>query len=107
MYTRRKFCVTDGGHKSKERPRRSGIAQGCPLSPLLFAMAMTVVMRDAVELLDEQSKVSFKSGILSILLYADDALVYGRYQRDVQNLLNAVATAGGQVGMGLHWDKFQ
>eukprot|EP00959_Pyramimonas_sp_CCMP1952_P298298 6239634-Pyramimonas_sp.AAC.1 len=64
-------------------------------------------MYDAVELLDEQSKLSLASCIISILLYADDTLIYDRHQRDVQNLLYAVATAGGQVGMELHWDKFQ
>ena len=55
IYTNRKFCVMDGGHKSKEKPQHSGIAQGCPLSPFLFVMVMTVVMYDAVELLGEQS----------------------------------------------------
>eukprot|EP00959_Pyramimonas_sp_CCMP1952_P188794 3948673-Pyramimonas_sp.AAC.1 len=44
---------------------------------------------------------------VSSLLCADDTLIYGRHQREAQNLLNAVATAGGQVGMELHWGKFQ
>eukprot|EP00959_Pyramimonas_sp_CCMP1952_P133175 2784255-Pyramimonas_sp.AAC.1 len=64
-------------------------------------------MRDAVGLRSEQSKLSLRNGMESILSYADDTSIYDRSQQCVQNILNAVATAGWQVGMELHWDKFQ
>eukprot|EP00959_Pyramimonas_sp_CCMP1952_P074976 1566893-Pyramimonas_sp.AAC.1 len=40
--TDRSSCVADGGQSLRERRQMSGIAQGCPLSPFLVVMVMTV-----------------------------------------------------------------
>ncbi len=48
IYTDRSFVVKDSGHTSEARKQFSGICQGCPLSPFLFVMVMTVIMHDAV-----------------------------------------------------------
>ena len=47
----RHFLVEDCGCKSTLRKQRSGISQGCTLSPLLFVTVMTAVMHDAVSML--------------------------------------------------------
>ena len=44
IYEARRFCVADGATKSSERKQMSGISQGCPLSPFLFVMLMTMVL---------------------------------------------------------------
>ena len=46
FYLERRFKVARGRDGSTERKQRSGISQGCPLSPFLFIMLMTVVLQD-------------------------------------------------------------
>ena len=38
----RRFTVRDWGHQSRPHAQQFGISQGCPLSPVLFSMLMTV-----------------------------------------------------------------
>ena len=40
----RQFYAVDMGSNSSTRPQRSGISQGCTLSPLLFITIMTALM---------------------------------------------------------------
>jgi hypothetical protein len=48
IYADRRFGVIGKEGVSEEKQQRAGISQGCPLSPFLFVMMMTVVMEDAV-----------------------------------------------------------
>ena len=77
IYADRGFAVADGSTTSSERKQNSGISQGCPLSPFLFVMLMTVLTKDAVELLTTETRRRFDEGALSILLYAADTLLVG------------------------------
>eukprot|EP00959_Pyramimonas_sp_CCMP1952_P265756 5556280-Pyramimonas_sp.AAC.1 len=79
IYDNKRFCVADGRQKSSIRNQQSGIAQGCPLSPLLFAMVTSVVIKNAEDKLDEASLEALAAGDMSVLLYADDILLVGRH----------------------------
>ena len=46
IYREPKFRVKSGGHQSDYKTQSSGIRQGCPLSPYLFVLVMTVLMKD-------------------------------------------------------------
>ena len=46
IYTGRRFSVRDSGQESQSYPQCSGISQGCPLSPFLFVILMTVLLYD-------------------------------------------------------------
>ena len=107
IYDNRSFRVAVGGDRSAERQQSAGISQGCPLSPFLFVMTMTVLMADAVrELSPEAQRACKDDGLLSIL-YADDTLLVGYQQKHLQSFLDAVARVGGRYGLELHWRKFQ
>ena len=107
IYSDRNFRVVDAGSTSTERRQLSGISQGCPLSPFLFVMLMTVVMEDAFRSLDAGAKTCVERGLLGTLLYADDTLLIGTTGTRVQELLTAVSSVGSRYGMQLHWSKFQ
>jgi hypothetical protein len=47
VYTDRCFNVNECGVLSELRTQDSGICQGCPLSPFLFVIVMSVLMSDA------------------------------------------------------------
>ena len=56
IYEKPNFAVKDRGRTSTRRRLRAGIRQGCPLSPYLFGIYMTVIMEDVEEGLTEQEK---------------------------------------------------
>ena len=107
MLHHRNFCVNDCNCKSDARSQRSGISQGCTLSPLLFIIAMTVLMHDAVFSLSGSAKSAYEAGELADVVYADDTLLIGASSAHMTEYLNAICTAGRDLGMELHWGKFQ
>ena len=46
FYRNPRFRVVDRDGKSEFREQKTGIRQGCPLSPYLFVMFMTVLFTD-------------------------------------------------------------
>jgi len=107
LMNHRKFFVEDCGSKSQLRPQRSGISQGCTLSPLLFVIVMSAVMRAAVGMLSAEARTAYDQGDLADIVYADDTLLLGTRARHMEEFLRAVALAGKNYGLELHEGKFQ
>ena len=75
IYSDRVFEVKDCGVTSAKRRQLSGICQGCPLSPYLFVIVMTILMHDAHAALGVTATAAVHRGDLYDILYADDTLV--------------------------------
>ena len=107
IYAERKFSVISASQQSSLRLQSSGISQGCPLSPFLFVMLMTVVVHDATASLSPELKEAVAQGKLNTVLYADDTLIVGVEESHLQGMLTAISETGARYGMSLHWSKFQ
>ena len=68
----------------------SGICQGCPLSPFLFIIVMTVVMFDATAQLGVAAAQAYKESNQYDILYADDTLLVGTSAANVCEFAAAV-----------------
>jgi len=92
---------------SSERQQRAGISQGCPLSPFLFGMVMTILMVDARTLLSDGAREALFAGSLEEVLYADDTLVIGACGRHVEEYMAKIEACGAHYGLEIHWGKVQ
>ena len=107
IYASRSFTVTDCGRTSATRRQSTGISQGCPLSPFLFGIVMTILMHDAVALLGKDAKEAYEIGTLSDIEFADDTMLMGVNHIFLQEVTDAVEKVGREFGLELHWGKVQ
>lgn len=107
IYSGYSFKAADGKRTSERHTQAAGISQGCPLSPFLFVMLMSVLMMDAVRRLSPTQQQAYARGELLALLYVDDTLLVGYQRTHLQSFLDSVAHEGAKYGMELHWGKFQ
>lgn len=107
IYTDRQFIVQEDGGASNPRPQKAGISQGCPLSPFLFGILMSILMVDAREKLTAEAKEAWSKDRLGEVLYADDALIYGESGKQVEEYSKAVEQCGAEYGLQIHSSKFQ
>ena len=107
IYSNRVFKVADAGVESTARPQRAGISQGCPLSPFLFGMVMTIVMTDARHALSAEANIACAAGGLEDVLFADDTLLISSCSAHVEEYMATVEKCGPDYGLQLLWGKTQ
>ena len=107
IYATRSFQVREDGNLPSEWKQRAGISQGCPLSPFLFGMVMTILMEDARALLSAELRQAISAGNLEEVLYADDTLVIGACGKHVQEYMAKIEACGHHYGLQIHWGKVQ
>ena len=106
LYNTVHFRIKDSEGYSTEREQKTGIRQGCPLSPYLFTLLMTALFRDVHEEVGEKcwTTAAQEAGPTE-LLYADDTLLVGSKAKPLNLLLKTIEKHSKRYGMTLNKKK--
>ena len=96
IYDKPTANITLNGEKRKAFPLRSGIRQGCPLSPLLFNIALEVL---AMAIREEKEIKGIQIGKeeVKLSLFADDMILYIENPKDATRKLPELINEFGKV----------
>ena len=107
IYENRTFVVQDNGICSNPKTQHYGICQGCPLSPFLFIIVMTVLLHDAKEDFENMYGISNEAFVVQDLVYADDTILIGADGDRVEGYMESVVHIGKEYGLQLNWNKVE
>ena len=108
IYSHRLFYVADRDSESKLHQQASGISQGCPLSPFLFVIMMSVLMSDAKESLQSKHNIQLSPNLVCHeVLYADDTLLIDIHGSNLQLYMQCIAEEGKSYGLSLNVSKLE
>ena len=86
MYRQPKYNIEDKKLDSTVKKQRTGSRQGCPLSPYLLIIVMTVMLHHVHEDLDPKLEGKSHDFVTCWeLLYADDTLILSKHENHVVN----------------------
>ena len=105
IYSNRRFFVSDAGIKSDWHEQAAGISQGCPLSPFLFILLMTVLLADAKAAACASKSYHLPEHFPSELVYADDTIIRAAEEASAHTYMLAIEKAGREYGLCLNWSK--
>ena len=102
LYKDSTVIVRVNGHDSEQVEVKSGVRQGCPLSPLLF----TLYMSDIGYVIENSPVgVNIWGKIISGLLFVDDIVLIGRNRYEVERLLKTCQYMFEKKGLGINCKK--
>jgi hypothetical protein len=109
LYVDSTFEVTDRFGTSGSFNQERGIRQGCPISPYIFNVVLTVLFQD-VEI-DFIAETGFSPWVYSAnqklwdVEYADDTVLIGRTAHTIQTLVSCLIPRAAAVGLKLNLTK--
>ena len=111
------FTVVYKGQESQPATASSGIRQGCPLSPYLFLIVHTVILKEAREHFAETRQSRCPEEVLpphyiysyntplTDLCYADDTLLLSKTATGLQDMLHSLQTIAQRFNLRLNLTK--
>ena len=88
---------------SQNKVQKAGIRQGCPLSPYLLLLVMTVMINDIHNRKGDTIRLGNIDGLTySEVLYADDTLLALERTRETNILLHEIETDSSYYNMKLN-----
>ncbi|MDA8583201.1 reverse transcriptase family protein [bacterium] len=106
LYSQPSFRVSKDNEHSEFKQQLSGIRQGCPLSPYLFILVMSVMFYDIHSEVGESIKEGLIKGFdESEILYADDTMLVLKNDTSINTLLQAIGKESAYYGLRLNKTK--
>ena len=106
LYTNTQFNVEIEGHSSTWKTQETGIRQGCPLSPYLFLVVMTVLFADIYKKIGATLiKHRVPGTDYNEVLYADDTICVTTDTKTMNTYLEEIETEGAKYGLKLNRSK--
>ena len=105
IYKNQLFNVKFEGQTSETMRQETGIRQGCPLSPYLFTIVMSVLFWDVKkerELSRKLRENRVPGASFDEVLYADDTILISTDTRAINEFLKEIETQGENIGMTLN-----
>ena len=99
IFTDRTFQVKDGSRLSSTRKQTTGIAQGCPLSPYLFIIMLSMILEDT-----DASTAGGNKDVIDTT-YADDTLLASKSIPQLQVYLSSLIEIAAAYGLLPNWSK--
>ena len=106
LYNNPTFLVEAENQKSEWYKQSTGVRQGCPLSPYLFLIVMTVIFHDIHK--QDRTKTEehrVPNADFSEVLFADDTICVTTNVAAMNRLLNAIEEESGKYGLKLNKSK--
>ena len=110
IYKEPQFNAKDGKLKSSTKYQQTGIRQGCPLSPYLFIILLSAIMKDIDNNLTEEETHLIKQGKLckasfNKLFYADDTLIMTTTTEAAELILHKIQKESALYNLKLNQSK--
>ena len=99
LYSQSRGCVRVYDSLSPEFTTKSGVRQGCPVSPFLFNFVMDSLLESAFSLSPHSGVELLPGGTVSDLEYADDFVLLSEDPGSLQDLLCSLDKSAAMFGM--------
>ena len=102
LYTEDTTTLILNEEKVGEMTVKSGIRQGCTVSPLLFIMVLNHIIDEIVS-----TKAGFRNDAVyvPVLFFADDGMLLSQSQEELERMLKTLVRASGEVGLRINREK--
>ena len=104
MYSGARTTITTTQGDTDKINIRSGVKQGCPLSPIIFNIAIEPLLR-AIKTLEPNNGYRLHNNTHSILAYADDIVLIAKNEETMQNMLSKVGETAEWMGLKFNAKK--
>ena len=108
FYTSPEFSIMGMNGQVATGAVSSGIRQGCPLSPYLFILILSLILEDTELRLIQQGTPTNTWSIGKPVFdveYADDTLIFGISTPQLESMLQALEQEASKYGMSLNFAK--